>query len=596
MAVIEFNLTTILAFLFLFLFFLCNSSSPCLRCSCDAFCDFCWLSDPSTRRWLKQRRQSFTMPLSAITTAILSLAATVAARPPLSGDAINSSKRPSSCPSYASYSQLRHEPLSPGRYHIPYQRPPPECRTFISPAVEAAIEKTVGLIADPDLAWLFENTFPNTLDTAISWQGHANGSGEELAFVVTGDISAMWLRDSANQLQPYAALLAPSADDNLAGLFRGAINTHARYLLIDPYCNAFQPPVESGISPVMNMVDRVTPAYDFNLVYQCSYQLDSLAAFLQLSVDYFSATKDADFFARHDWVAAVKVVMATAFGMVGPTYADDGKVKDFPYTFFYCSNTLQNGGYGSPVSGGTGLLRSTFRPSDDPTIFQFFIPANMMFASYLGRAAEIMSYLDSTLASEMESLSKGLREAIEEHGIVHHKKWGRIYAYEVDGYGSMNIMDDANTPSLLSAPLSGYLDASNEVYQNTRRMILGMGNPYWSQGPLISSVGGPHVGLGKGWPMASIVRIMTSDNDTEITQSLHEILRSTAGLGLIHESVDAWDQFKWSRQWFAWANGLFGQMILDLSVRKPDILQQSFQGDYLDPKPGGDQKAMTGDK
>lgn len=482
-----------------------------------------------------------------------------------------------SCPHYSSYSTTKHEPYSEGKYKLPYQRPTPECRTFSSPVIEETIARIKSQIADPDLGRLFENTFPNTLDTMIAWQGLANNTDEELTFVITGDINAMWLRDSANQMQPYAPLLSPLGNDTLSALFRGVINLHARYILIDAYCNAFQAPVEANLAPNLNTVDKVFPSYDFKLVYQCSWQLDSLAAFLQISVDYWKATKDVNFFMKYDWVAAVENVLKTVEAMRVPTYAMDGAVNPPPYTFFYCTGHLANGGYGSPVNHGTGLIRSSFRPSDDPTIYQFFIPANMMFQSYLSQAAQIMAHLNSSLAYRMSALSTELHAAIETHGVLYHPVWGRMYAYEVDGFGSVSIMDDANTPSLLSAPMSGYLDKNNEIYQNTRKMVLGPGNPYWSGGPVLSSVGGPHIGLGMGWPMASIVRIMTTDNDTEITETLQALLSSTDGLGLMHESVNAFDQKRWTRQWFGWANGLFGQMIMDLAVRKPEILQKSFQ-------------------
>ena len=468
----------------------------------------------------------------------------------LVGFAALAAAQPDNCPNYAHYSSRRNEPPSIGRHKLAYQRPTEQCRTFTAPIIEETIKRVKGAIADPDLARLFENTFPNTLDTAIRWTGLAeNTTDEELTFIITGDIPAMWLRDSANQLQPYAPLLTAEKNDTLAALFRGAINLQARYMTMDAYCNAFQAPAESGISPQINAVDTVFPGYDLQAIYQCSYQLDSLAAFLQLSVDYHNATSDTAFFGKHNWVAAVDAVMKVALDMMEPTYESDATPRKPPYTFVYCVGYLANSGVGNPVNAGAGLIRSAFRPSDDPCIYQYFIPANMMFATYLGRAAEIMTAHNRTLAERMNKLSASVREAIERHGIVNHPIYGRMYAYEVDGYGSVNIMDDANTPSLLSAPMHGYMDARNQVYKNTRKMVLGKGNPYWNEGPLIHGVGSPHTGLGMTWPMASIVRIMTSDDDTEISEVLAMLVRSTDGLGLMHESVSPQNAGKWSRQW-----------------------------------------------
>ena len=180
-----------------------------------------------------------------------------------------------SCPGYSGYSQSRHEPFSTGGYSLSHMRPSPECRTFNSSGVELAIDQLKDHIADPDLFRLFENTFPNTLDTAIKWRGVAsNNSDEELCFVITGDIDAMWVRDSANQIAPYKTVLEDKVDD-IASVFRGTLNLQARYLIQYPYCNAFQPPVEAGIATVNNGGRyNVKPAYEQSVVFTCNFELD----------------------------------------------------------------------------------------------------------------------------------------------------------------------------------------------------------------------------------------------------------------------------------------------------------------------------------
>ncbi|KAB2576606.1 putative duf1237 domain-containing protein [Lasiodiplodia theobromae] len=493
------------------------------------------------------------------------------------------------CPDYLDYATQRHEPFTNGTYQLPFQRPSPACRTFNSSGVEQVVDRMEGVIADPDLYRLFENAYPNTLDTAIKWKGvAANNSEEELTFIITGDINAMWLRDSANQMQSYLPVLnASDSPDSIASLYRGVINLQARYLLTSPYCNSFQPPVESGIAPDTNpsaSEDTVKPSYSNTSVFECKYELDSLAAFLEVSDNYYNATQDLDFFGKFQWISAIQAVMKVAKDMQTPTYGADGQVLDSPYTFTRlttrATETLANDGLGNPVNNGTGLIRSAFRPSDDSTIFQLFIPANMMFARYLETASAIMGQLDNApagLAQEMAALATSVRAAIEQHGVVAGPNGKRVYAFEVDGYGSANLMDDANIPSLLAAPFLGYTDASNEVYQNTRELVLSAGNPYFMRGPVINAVGGPHAGPGMAWPMANIVRILTTDDEAEIVAALKEIVSSTDGLGLIHESINCWNESDWTRQWFSWANGLFGQMILDLEERKPEILALSFQ-------------------
>ncbi|KAH6719287.1 hypothetical protein DL95DRAFT_432171 [Leptodontidium sp. 2 PMI_412] len=491
------------------------------------------------------------------------------------------------CPDYSTFSQQRHEPFSTGKYQLSYMRPEPACRTFNSSIVEDTITNMKSVIKDPDLYRLFENSFPNSLDTAVRWKGFAaNNSKEELTFLITGDINAMWLRDSANQMQSYLTLLkADSSYDSIASLYRGVINLQARYINEAPHCNSFQPPLESGLAPTQNQEkpDVFTPAAPTETVFECKYELDSLAAFLEISTNYYEATNDIEFFQNFQWVDAIKTVIATTEALLIGTYSSNGSVNEIPYTWMRettsATETLDNSGRGNPVQDGTGLVRSAFRPSDDSTIYQLFIPANMMFSRYLDSASNIMAAIGSqrNLANHMYNFAGRIRDAITKYGIVNDPTYGQVYAFEVDGYGSANRMDDANIPSLLSAPFVGYLNVSDPIYQNTRKYVLSKDNPYFMRGPVINAIGGPHAGFGQAWPMASIIRIFTTDDSHEIESTLKEIVSSTDGLGLIHESINTFNQSQWTRQWFSWANGLFGQCLLDLKTRKPSALSASYQ-------------------
>ncbi|KAH8817233.1 hypothetical protein F5884DRAFT_246022 [Xylogone sp. PMI_703] len=494
---------------------------------------------------------------------------------------------PPSCPDFSSYSTEKHQPLSTGRFSLSYMRPDPACRTFNSSIVESTIKSLKSTIRDPDLYRLFENTFPNTLDTAVKWRGVAAGTtDEELTFLITGDIDAMWLRDSANQMQSYVSLLkADNSRDSLASLYRGVINLQARYIQEAPHCNSFQPPVESGLSPVQNQAtpDNFFPPVANTTVFECKYELDSLAAFLEISTNYYEATKDIKFFKKFQWANAIQTIMDTTKALLIGTYANNGSINASPYTWTrrttVGTETLDNSGNGNPVQEGTGLVRSAFRPSDDATIYQLFIPANMMFSRYLDSASTIMAGIggQADLAREMKSFATSIKQAITKYGIVNDPTHGRVYAFEVDGFGSRNMMDDANIPSLLAAPFFGYVNVNDPVYQATRSMILSKSNPYFQHGPVLTGVGSPHTNPGKAWPMSLIMRIFTTSDTNEIKQTLYQLLSSTDGLGLIHESVNTFDDSTWTRQWFSWANGLFGQAILDLKSRKPSALSQSYQ-------------------
>ncbi|CZT48280.1 related to Meiotically up-regulated gene 157 protein [Rhynchosporium secalis] len=562
-------------------------------------------------------------------------------KPPSSSTPIQSAEPshspPAECVRYEDLQRSRQKPWSEGSRQFPYSRPSPECRTFNLPAMEKLIEKMKGVIKDPDLFRLFENSYPNTLDTMIKWRGFAKEQSddgvegkvtdEELTYVITGDIDAMWLRDSASQVLSYLPLLEASTEkDSLASLWRGLINIHARYIIISPYCHSFQPPPESGIPPTHNGAytqNHPMPAYDPSKVFDCKWELDSLASFLQISVAYYERTKDIEFFQKYKWVQAVRQAIIAAGAMRLGTYSKEGKVEASAWTFTGWTNrgseTLTNDGLGNPTKEN-GMVRSAFRPSDDACIYQLFVPANMMWAKYLEDASLIMEKLtgdnSKNLTTEMRDFAYGIRKGIDKDAIVHHKDFGDIFAYEIDGYGGSNLMDDANVPSLLAMPLWNYTESAfklptpaqgekakdyKEIYANTRRFVLGDSNPYFMKGPVISAVGGPHIGPGKAWPMAAIIRALTSfsilglaptnsldkvskkDIEEEVKQQVMMVLNSTDGSGVIHESVDTFDQHQWSRAWFGWANGLFGELMIKIfeedvkEGRNPGWLGESWQ-------------------
>lgn len=396
-------------------------------------------------------------------------------------------------------------PYSDGPMALPFQRPAPICRTFTSDAVEKVIQDMNDKIKDKDLARLFENAFPNTLDTTVRW--HVDGTEKKKkrqdskwhgaqSFIVTGDINAEWLRDSAGQLAQYQALARK--DEQIKNLILGAINTQTEFVIESPYCNAFQPPPPSGLSYSANgQNDRVHPTYEPSFVFECKWEIDSLANFLGLGNRFYNHTKSTAFLTPR-WYTALDTVLKVLQMQSEPTFDESsGRYQQNEYRFQRSTDlgteTLALAGTGNPLNAGTGLIRSAFRPSDDATILGFFIPANAMMAVELKRTAEVLTAAGKTdLAKSVMDRGEKLTQAVWEHGVVTHRKYGKVFAYEVDGYGSAIIMDDANVPSLLALPFLGFVDAADETYRNTRKMVLSKdGNPYYLQGRAFQGIGGP---------------------------------------------------------------------------------------------------------
>ncbi|KIV87864.1 hypothetical protein PV11_03382 [Exophiala sideris] len=515
------------------------------------------------------------------------------------------------CPDYTTYARHMHNPLSGGPLKLPYQRPHPHCRKFSSPAVEQVIEDLYPQIKDPDLAHIFRNAFPNTLDTTVLWhvdgvKTHAEKSrlvrdrgkweGAQ-SFIVTGDINAEWLRDSTNQLAQYQHL-AKSAPD-ISNLLLGAINTQAEFVIASPYCNAFQPPDPARLPPAHSgQDDSVHPAYEPSVVFECKYELDSLAAFLSLTNQYHASTGSTAFLTDR-WYKALEALVHVLHEQSRPTFNEDfGAYERNEFTWNRWTRigteTLALEGTGNPLGNGTGLVRSAFRPSDDATIFGYLIPANAMMSVELARAAKMLRTSSSEfsaadaagmerVADILDKRADTIKQGIYKHAIGKHPEFGEVFAYEVDGYGSHLLMDDANIPSLLALPLLGFVDASDKIYQNTRRMILAQrGNPYFLTGMKFSGIGGPHIGLRNAWPMSVLVQAMTSTDDAEIVECLDRV-KNVSVFGLINESVDVHRGVRpngdgMTRSWFAWANSVFAQTVLWLVENKPELILKDEPG------------------
>ncbi len=437
-------------------------------------------------------------------------------------------------------------------------RPTPADRLFRSAAVEEAITSVSRAIADPDLRTIFANCLPNTLDTTV-FPGTREGKPD--TFVITGDIDALWLRDSSAQMHPYLPFV--KQDAALARVVEGLIHRHAACILLDPYANSFRrnptdPPLEWAVHDATDKKPGVG---------ERKWEVDSLCYPLRLAHGYWKATGRTAVFDT-EWVDAAKLIVAT--------FRQQQRLRDRgPYHFQRRAenptDTLLLSGYGAPTRPN-GMLHSMFRPSDDACNYPLFVPANLFAVSALRMLAEIASAIhQAQLASDATALAGEVATATEANGQFTHPTRGDIYAYEIDGFGNMNLMDDANAPGLLSI---GYLTGANSsIVQRTRAFALSADNPYFFKGKAAEGIGGPHVGLGFIWPMAIMMRALTSNDDAEIVTALRTLRDTTAGTHFMHESFQMDDPANYTRPWFAWANTLFGELILKVYKDKPALLR-----------------------
>lgn len=446
---------------------------------------------------------------------------------------------------------------SAGQYKS--QRPKVADRLFTSTAVEGDIVRLQKLITHEKLSWMVGNCLPNTLDTTVHYR--LDNEGKPETFVYTGDIAAMWLRDSGAQVWPY--LRYANRDAKVRKMLEGVIRMQLKQIILDPYANAFlDGPIESNWKSDNTLM---LPG-----VHERKWEIDSLCYPIRLAYQYWKETGDTSIFDAK-WLEAIQKVLAT--------FRDQQRKEGTgSYRFLRVTDRSTDGksniGWGEPVNP-VGLIASAFRPSDDSTHYQFLVPSNFMAVSSLRKAAEILEKVNhkNEIATECRNLAEEIETALKEYAIYDHPKYGKIYAYEVDGFGNHNLMDDSNVPSLLGMAYLGDVPLNDPIYQNTRNFVLSDSNPYFFKGTAGEGIGGPHVGYDMIWPMSIMMRAFTSQCDQEIAFCMQMLLDTDAGTGFMHESFHKDDAHKFTREWFAWQNSLFGELVLRLvDEGKVDLL------------------------
>lgn len=440
------------------------------------------------------------------------------------------------------------------------KRPPAGKRTFVSEAVDKTIREVKAFIRDPELAWMFENCYPNTLDTTTDYELIDDKPD---TFIITGDIDAMWLRDSTCQVWPYMPLIRE--DEKLRKMIEGLVRRQARCVLLDPYANAFYKDF-SRISEWKEDRPKLQPG-----VHERKWEIDSLCYVVRLAHEYYRITGDTSGF-DSEWDRAMRLIVATF-------KTEQRKDGASPYRFIRVTSRMTD----APVYEGTGrparpvgMICSMFRPSDDATVLPYLIPSNLFAVQSLRQLSQIYKNVikEPAFAKECHDLAEEVQGAVLKWGTAEHLDFGRIYAYEADGFGNRLFMDDANVPSLMSLAYLGIHKPADGLYQRTRKFLLSEYNPWYLKGKAAEGYGSPHTGKDSIWPMGIILRALTSRNKREIAQCLHMLKATHTGTGFMHESFHKDNPADFSRKWFAWANTLFGELIVSVYREHPDLLKQ----------------------
>ena len=440
--------------------------------------------------------------------------------------------------------------LSLGATDYTSQRPAKENRLFSSEVIENKIVEVQSQLKNPYLRWMFGNCYSNTLDTTVHFGKDENGNFR--TFVYTGDIHAMWLRDSGAQVWPYVRFA--NEDEHLRQMLEGVIRCQFSLICIDPYANAFNdgPTGHAAVNDITEMNPNV---------FERKWEIDSQCYPIRLAYQYWKVTGDDSIFDA-TWKEAIGKIL---------TVMKEQQRKNGLGSYSFMRETERQldtkccMGYGNPVKP-VGLIVSSFRPSDDATTFDFLIPSNFFAVTSLRKAAEILETVnkDKKTAKECRALADEVEAAIKKYAVVEHPEFGKIYAFEVDGMGNRFLMDDANVPSLLALPYLGDVSIDDPIWQNTRKFVWSSSNPYFFKGKAGEGIGGPHVGYDMVWPMSIMMKAFTSTDDKEIKWCIETLMKTDAGTGFIHETFHKDNPENFTRSWFAWANTLFGELIVHL--------------------------------
>lgn len=414
-------------------------------------------------------------------------------------------------------------------------------------------EADVALAHRPKLLKLFKNCFPNTLETTTKLMDDGT------TFVITGDIPASWLRDSVEQVIHYVPFA--KKDKDLQRIIGGLVKRHVKYVLIDPYANAFN---ETANDWHWNKGDgtEMSP-----WVWERKFEIDSLCFVVRLAYLYWKETEQTDIFDgsfREAMEAIVNVFRTEQYHFEQSPYRftrDNGIEHD----------SLQNKGMGMPVNY-TGMVWSGFRSSDDACDFHYNIPGNMFAVVALRQMQEFFEWIfrDQDYVRELKKLEQEIDRGIRLYGTYRHPEFGPIYAYETDGFGNYCLMDDAGTPGLMSIPYLGYVGADDPVYRNTRRFALSKENPFYYEGTAAKGIGSPHTPPDYVWHMALSMQGLTASSKEEKLELIQMLENTDADTGFMHEGFHVDDPTIFTRKWFAWSNSLFSQLVY--KAMKEDIL------------------------